>query len=233
MAGPAAILREIHRLKKNARELKERGEQGPRMLEGRKNKLARQEDVYKQAEDAVKKMKADIHNKETELKGTDDQIKKYERQSNDIMSKKQFEALKLEIQHARDKIDKLSDVILEEMGRVEEEAAKLPDIKKLVDDAKKEVETFQRDFEKRMADLADQREKVLEELKQVEATLPNDIRPQYDKIVSVSDDEAFSSVEKETCMACYTHITPQQQNELLRDRFVLCKSCHRMLYLPQ
>ena len=42
MPGPATVLREIHRLRRHAKELQDRIEQGPRMLKHQQAKAARQ-----------------------------------------------------------------------------------------------------------------------------------------------------------------------------------------------
>jgi predicted nucleic acid-binding Zn-ribbon protein len=43
----------------------------------------------------------------------------------------------------------------------------------------------------------------------------------------------MTAVEGQSCAACYTEITAQQYNELKQELFVLCKSCGRILYLPE
>jgi predicted nucleic acid-binding Zn-ribbon protein len=81
--------------------------------------------------------------------------------------------------------------------------------------------------------LTEQFDKALAELKDVEASLPAEIRPQYERLVATRGEDGMAAVMNRTCVACYTEITAQMYNDLLAARFVLCKSCGRLLYLPE
>lgn len=233
MAAPGGILREIHRLRKKAKELGSRVDQGPKQLQNQKDKVARQEQLLKQAQDELKQAKVKSHEKEGSLKIIDDQIKKYERQLNDIMSKKEYDALKHELAHAREQMGKLEDEIFSTLTDIEERAAKIPELEKNLKESRTQAEQFSRDYESRMADLASQHKEVLAKLAEVEATLPDDNKVQYDRLIRIMGPDALAAVEGRTCAACYTEITPQNHNDLSRSLFVLCKSCGRMLYLPE
>ena len=74
------------------------------------------------------------------------------------------------------------------------------------------------------------RSKATDELKRVEATLPDDVRVQYDRLVTSKEEGSIAAVEGQTCTACYTDVTAQMANDLRRGDFVLCKSCGRILY---
>ena len=88
------------------------------------------------AQDELKKLKVDIHDKEVSLKATHAQIAKYEKQMETAADKKQFDAFKHEIGTARQKAQSLEDEILEGMSDVEERTAKLPDHEKAAAKAK-------------------------------------------------------------------------------------------------
>src|SRR5438132_12063699 len=97
MAGPATILRDIHRLRRHARDLRAEIERGPRLLKGQQTKVARQEDVVREAQERLKRLKVTCHDKEVQLKQTLQQISKHEKQLNEATSKKEYDALKSEI----------------------------------------------------------------------------------------------------------------------------------------
>src|SRR5947208_3475117 len=75
--------------------------------------------------------------------------------------------------------------------------------------------------------------KVQKQLAELEATLADDIKPAYDRLIASKGEDAMSAVENKTCIACYTGITAQNYNDLVQGRFLLCKSCGRILYLPE
>jgi predicted nucleic acid-binding Zn-ribbon protein len=233
MSGPGAILREIHRLRRNAKDLKGKIDQGPRQLKTQEDKVARQEQILKQAQEDLKHLKVATHQKEVSLKSADEQIKKYTKQLSDIMSKKEYDALKNELSHARAKGSKLEDEILEALGQIEEQTAQIPVLETNSKETRSQAEQFNRAYQARQADLAKQLQDVVAKLAEVEATLPEDIKPQYDRLTALKGEDALALVENRTCTACYTEITPQSYNDLIRALFVLCKSCGRMLYLSE
>src|SRR5262245_49470373 len=172
MPGPGAIVRDIHRLRRNIKDLTTRIDQGPKQLQAQRNKVARQEEILKKAQDELKHLKVKTHDRELSLKITTDQKAKYERQLNDIMSKKEYDALKHELATTREQFSRLEDEILASMMETEERQAKLPELEKALAQARADAAQFERDYQARMADLARQRDEVLRELSQVEATLP-------------------------------------------------------------
>ena len=99
--------------------------------------------------------------------------------------------------------------------------------------AKQECTEFEQSVGERQANLKDQLTKALAELKDVEVHLPGDIRPQDERLVAARGEEAMAAAVNRSCVACYTEITAQMFNDLLAGRFILCKNCGRLLYLPE
>jgi len=233
MPSPGAIVRDIHRLRRSVRDLTTRIDHGPKQLQAQHNKVLRQEEILKKAQDELKHLKVKTHDRELSLKITNDQKTKYERQLNDIMSKKEYDALKHELATTREQFARLEDEILAGMMEIEERQAKLPELEKGLAQTRADAAQFERDYQARMADLAGQRDRAAKELAQVEATLPDDIKPQYDRLIGSKAEDAMSAVEGKTCLACYTEITTQNHHDLLQGVLILCKSCGRILYLAE
>src|SRR5207253_3106875 len=110
------------------------------------------------------------------------------------------------------------------MMEIEERQAKLPEMERALAQAREEAALFERDYQARMNDLAAQRDRLRNELKDVEATLPEDLKPAYDRLIGVKAEDAMSGVHGKTCAACYTEITTQNYHELVQGYFILCKS---------
>src|SRR5690349_16304242 len=112
MPTPAETLREIHRLRRHARELQTRIDDLPRRLKILQERVAHQEEQSRQAQDAVKKLRLRVKDEEGTLKATTEQVEKYARQQGTIMSKKEYDALQHEMSHGREKAGQLEDQIL-------------------------------------------------------------------------------------------------------------------------
>jgi len=233
MAGPAAIMREVHRLRRHAKDLENEIERSPQLLKSQQAKVTRQEDAVREAHETLKRLKVTSHEKEVLLKSTLGLIAKHEKQLNEAGSKKEYDALKTEITADKDKCRQLEDEILDCLAEIEDRTAQLPDLEKGVGQAKEELREFEKNSESRVAGLREQLNLVGQSIQEVEATLPDDIRLQIDRLVTSRGEDAMAVVQNRTCMACYTEITAQALNNLNMGQFTLCKNCGRALYLPE
>jgi predicted nucleic acid-binding Zn-ribbon protein len=230
----ATVFRELHRLRRHAKELQDQIERGPRLLQAHEAKITRQQETVQEAQDALKRLKLANHEKETSLKSTHAQIAKYEKQRNEATTRKEYDTLQVEIGSAKQACAKIEDEILEGMGRIEEQAAKVPEAEKAVQQARKEHAEFERKTRERLESQRQQLEQVGEQIKAVEASLPADVRPVYERLVHARGEDALAAAQGgHTCSACYTEMTAQMHNDLLSGRLVLCKACGRILYLPE
>jgi predicted nucleic acid-binding Zn-ribbon protein len=233
MSGPADIFRELHRLRRHARDLHDQIERGPRTIKLHLAKIARQEEALHEANEAVKKLKVANHQKEVTLKEKQQLIAKYEEQRNRATTRKEYDTLQAEIASAREGCRRIEDEILDGMVKVEEKATEIPVAEQAVLRAKEENAEFERATQERLAAQADELRRAEQQIKDVEAGLPPEVRPAYDRQVAARNEDALAAVQGRTCAACYTEITAQMYNDLLVGRLVLCKSCGRILYLPE
>jgi predicted nucleic acid-binding Zn-ribbon protein len=238
MSAPVAILREIHRLRRHAKALQERIEHGPRQLRAQQAAFARQEEELRQTQEGLKGLKMTTHQREGALKDKQQQLKKYQLQRQQAVStKKEYDALTVEIDNANREIQRLEDEILDMMADAEERAAKLPLQEKALQQAKADLQRFEQENAARTTALAEERQKTLRHLGEAEtqlsAALPEEQREKYVRISKAKGEDALSAVEGRTCTACYTEVTAQQYNDLVQGAFMMCTSCGRILYLPE
>jgi predicted nucleic acid-binding Zn-ribbon protein len=231
MSVPGFILRELHRLRKHIKDLEAKMEQGPRAQRAHQSKIAVAEENLKKTQEATRHLKVQIHDKETSIKGSQHNIAKLEK--TEISNKKEYDALRAEIAQANQHIRALEDEVLDLMADLEEKTKQLPELEKGVQKAKADADQFAKDHESRLGRFAEDRLAALAKLEEVEKTLPEDLLPNYQRLVAARGEDALSPVEGRTCIACYTEITAQMANELNQGMFVYCKNCGRMLYMAQ
>jgi predicted nucleic acid-binding Zn-ribbon protein len=229
----ATLFRELHRLRRHTRDLQDQIERGPRVLQAHQTKITRQQEALHDAQEALKHLKVVSHQKEGSLKEKHLQIAKYEEQRNKATTRKEYDTLQAEIAAAKNSGSKIEDEILEAMGQVEEQAARIPVAEKEVQRAREEYAEFESKTQERLKSQRELLAQTQEQIKTIEASLPAEVRPVYERLVSARGEEALATVEGRTCNACYTEITAQMHNDLLAGRLVLCKSCGRLLYLPE
>jgi predicted nucleic acid-binding Zn-ribbon protein len=233
MPGPAAIVKESHRLRRHIKDLDAKIEQAPRQLQIQQAKLARQEDVLKQAHANLKQIALEIRDKEGSIKATEQQISRYEKQLNEAANKKEYDALKSEIAQEKEHVSKLEDEVLAAITLTEEKSAQLPEVEKTTQQARADFAQFENDFKERLERFAREKERARSELQTVEATLPDDVRVTYDRLIAAKGTDALAGVTGRTCSECYVEITAQMASELKRELFLLCKNCGRILYVEK
>lgn len=233
MASTAEIMRELHRHRKHASDLSTELDRGPRTLRAHETRVAKQEELLREAQETLKHLKVSIHDKEISLKMKQQEIAKHQKQLNEAGGKKAYDALQLEIANEKKACRKLEDEVLEAMEEVEIRTGKLPELEKEIQRSKQETVKLIDDIQTRRNILTDRLNEMHKKLAEVEASLPEDIRIQYERLVSSRGAEALSLIQGRTCTACYTEITAQNYNDLLQGKFLLCKSCGRILYLPE
>jgi uncharacterized protein len=233
MAMAAAILRELHRLRRHHRDLQAEIDRGPKVLQTQRSRVTRQEDQLKEGHDAVKRLKVTTHEKELELKAKMQQIDKHSLQLNQAGSRKEYEALQHEIAADKKAVSDLEDAILLTMTQTDEWMSKLPELEQNVKRAREELAAFEKGHEARQVELRERLGQTQTELTRIEAELPEDIAPQYRRLLAAKGEDALSAVQKRICTACYTEITAQNHHELVIGQFVVCKNCGRILYLPE
>jgi uncharacterized protein len=227
------IMRELHRLRKHAHELRQQIERAPRTIEVQRAKVTREERSLKAAKDALQNVKKSNMDKELTLKSTHVEMVKKKAYLNAAADTKAYKALDTEIKNASALCAKLEEEILAGMAAVEEQTAKLPELEKTVAKAKEDFATFERTAGERVAAQRQLLEQAQAKLKEVEATIPESVRPTYTKLTAAHDDDGMAAVQGKTCVGCATEMTSQMQNDLLSGRLVLCKSCGRILYLTE
>lgn len=233
MAGSAAIFRELHRLRRHARDLQELVDRGPRAMEAQKERVTRLEDGLREAQETVKRLKIRTHEEEVTLKSKMEQIEKHQRQLNESGSKKEYDALKGEVDAERKASQKLEDEILDAMGQTEDQAARLPELERAIEQARQDSFRAIEEIQARRHQAIEGLAEVHKQIHEQEAGLPADVKVHYDRLVAAQGEDALAALQGRTCVACYTEITAQMYNELLTGQFVPCRNCGRILYLPE
>jgi predicted nucleic acid-binding Zn-ribbon protein len=230
MPTPVEIVRELSRLHRHAGELEEAKEHGPKLLKAQQGKLTRHENAVREAQENLKKLKVNIHEKEVSLKAMHQAVAKHEKQLDEAGGKKEYDALQTEIAAEKQKCAALEDEILAGLGEVDEKTAQIPQLEKSLAQVKVETANFDRDERERQDRVAKELETARGQLAEAEKQLPAENKSVYDRLVAAHGADAIAAIRDNTCSHCYNSITVQQQRELHAGRFSLCKSCGRIVY---
>ena len=75
--------------------------------------------------------------------------------------------------------------------------------------------------------------RVRAELEAVEKELAADVREKYERVVKHKGADGMAPVEGQSCGGCFQQITGNMLSDLMLGRVVMCRSCGRLLYVPE
>lgn len=170
-------------------------------------------------------LEAELKENQAILDAADARIKR-------IKTNKEFLALQREIDLAKKRKADIEEQILSIMDKIEKKSA--------------ERERIRASFETDKDILEERKEKVLGQMKELEAVLTEyqgkdkslrkivepSLLSKYDRIKQGKKGLAVVECHDGVCRGCHMHIQPQLYNELVRgDRLIICPSCQRMLFV--
>lgn len=233
MSVTAVTLRELHRIHGQLAELRGRRERGPKQIQAHEASVAHLKAELEKARQNVKQTRVMVDKKQLDLKAAEQRVVDWRIKLNTCQSNKEYQALQEQIAAAEMAGSVLSDEILEGMERIDA-------LEQSVVAAQEHVATGEKE-------LAKVREKIVQaagliqgditrlegELAALESELPTDFRSDYNRVVQGKGAAGLAPVEDGVCGGCGKQITLNMQNELLLSKPVFCRSCGRLLYVPE
>jgi len=226
-------LRELHRIHQQLRDLRERLDRGPKQIAARASNVTRLEEELAKAQDEAKAARVASDQKQLLLKSGESKIGELHVKLNGASSNREYQALKDQIAADEMANSVLADEILEMLERIDELDSAIAAARGKLEQAKQELEICRAQVRDQEESLKADVTRLEGELVEAEKSLPPDVLDSYRRIVAGKGAEAMAQVEGETCGGCYQHLTPNSMSSLLMDHVVFCKSCGRLLYLPE
>jgi predicted nucleic acid-binding Zn-ribbon protein len=193
-------------------------------LEGLKTRIAHLEQDLADAEQVIANYKA--AKKEAEA-----QVKKYEKQQDNVKNNREFDALSKEIEMA-----KLESQLNEKRAKdyVETVSAKqtaLEEAQKNIKDKEKFLKTKKSELENVISETEAEEFELNEQAKEARVTIDERLLMGYDKIRrNYKNGLAVVTVQRDACGGCFNRIPPQRQIEIRQHRkVILCEHCGRIL----
>jgi predicted nucleic acid-binding Zn-ribbon protein len=127
----------------------------------------------------------------------------------------------------------LADEILEALEKVDRFKQTIAEADRQVSKAKEEQVKLQQTVQSQEESLRADVRRLEEELRVAEASLPQELRDAYIRVVKAKGEDAMAQVEGESCGGCHQQLTPNIMSLLLGANVVFCRTCGRLLYLPE
>jgi len=226
-------LRTLHRIHRQLADLQDRLQRGPKQIRVAEANVKKCEGELAAAKDAYKQAKMGSDDKQLQLRQREAKLKDFEAKLFAAQSNREYQLLKDQIAADKQANSVLADEILEALDKLDGLQAAIKtaegNLGKIKDEhgkARQRVEQQQQGLETELA-------RVTGELRAAEDLLDGDFKPNYERLSRSMGAEALAPVEGECCGGCSQTLTPQTINALRLDKPVFCKSCGRLLYIPE
>jgi hypothetical protein len=148
-------------------------------------------------------------------------------------SNKEYQLLKDQIAADKQANSVLADEILESLDRLDQLQGAIKTAEENLHKQREELARVKKRVEEQQQGLESELARVTAELAQAEQQVPEDFKSDYMRLAKARGADALAPVEGESCAGCFQTLTAQVQDLLRRDKPVFCKSCGRLLYLPE
>jgi uncharacterized protein len=233
MSVTAAALRELHQIHQRLADLRDRLERGPKQVRAREANVAQLEAKLTEARDRAKQMQMAIDRKQLDLKSGEQKVVDLRVKLNGANSNREYQAFLEQIAAAEMAGSVLSDEILEGMEKVDQLGLATKEAEKNLGSGKQEMEKARQIVDSSAATIRSDINRLEAELLQAESALPADLKADYQRVVRSKGADSLSAAEDGVCIGCGQQITLNMQNELKLSKLVFCRSCGRLLYLPE
>lgn len=216
---------EMFKAEEGLREIPKGVEEIESIIRARKSSLDAIDEEIAAYEERKAPLEAELNENQTILDATDARIKR-------IKTNKEYLALQREMDLAKKRKADIEEQLLSIMDKIE---------KKNVD-----KERIQKSFESDRVILDDKKEKLLAQIRELEAVLDGykgqdellrkgvdpSLLSKYDRIKHSKKGLAVVECVDGVCMGCHMHVPPQLFNDLVRaDKLITCPTCQRIIYV--
>ncbi len=228
-----SVLRTMHRLHRQLSDLRERLDRGPKQIRAAEANIQHCDELLSQAKAEAKTLRMAADQKQLQLKSHEDKVQDLRRKLNAASSNREYQALLEQIAADEMANSVLADEILEALEKMDAFQKNITEAESAAAAAKQKAEQIREEVARQTPSLTADAARIEAELQQSEATLPNEVREVYSRIVRQRGEDALALVENQYCGGCNQQIQLNMLNKIMLGQPVFCKTCGRLLYLPE
>jgi predicted nucleic acid-binding Zn-ribbon protein len=185
------------------------------------------------AADDVKKARLVADQKQLQLKSAEAKIADLEAKLNACKTNREYQTLRDQIAADRMATKVLEDEIIEALERIDAVKPAVPAAETEITAAKKLLADAEAKVKAESGRLEAEVTRIRADLQAAEKDLVDDVRERYDRVVKQKGADGMSPVDGQTCGGCYQQLTGNMLSDVMLGRIITCRSCGRMLYLPE
>ncbi|MEK6269968.1 MAG: hypothetical protein N2B57_04345 [Planctomycetales bacterium] len=224
------IMASLHQILKSITEKREKLERGPIRVAAHQ---ARVDDATSKLDATREQLTAArmlVDSKQLQLKTSEAKILDLQTKLNTCSNNREYQALLEQIAADQMAESVLEDEILECMENVDSLGQNVNDATSVVEDSKQQMKAESSRVDEEEGVLKSEIAQLTSDLSETENGLPEEIKPDYLRIVKTRKDDSLASVLDGICEGCFQQITPNMVAQLALKESVICTACGRLLY---
>jgi uncharacterized protein len=229
----ASVLRLLHRLQRQHTDLRERLDRGPRQTRASEANAKNREEILAKTKAEAKALRMAADQKQLQLKSGEDKVKDLRRKLNAAASNREYQALLEQIAADEMTNSVLADEILEAMEKSDDFHKNIVEAEAVLKAAQQKAAEVRTEVAKEEPALKAEIARVEAELRAAEEHLPDDARALYTRIVRQKGEDALAVVENQCCAGCNQQVPLNLCSKIMLGQPVACRTCGRLLYLPE
>jgi len=226
-------LRTLHRIHRQLADLKDRFQRGPNQVRASEASVALREGQLAQARADAKTARAAADAKQLQLKAGEQKIEDLKRKRNAAETNREYQVLNDQIAAHEMTNSVLTDEILEGLERIDALQEKITRAGEVLAKARQKAEQIGSEVAEQQPLIQGDLSRLEAELKECEAALPPTVRELYQRVVRQREQDALAAVENEYCSGCHQHVPVNVCAEIMLSHPMFCKTCGRLLYMPE
>lgn len=184
-------------------------------------------------EDDIERTERQRRSLERELDSSQAQLARTQTKLREVKTNKEYSAVLVEIDTAKQHIAALEDQILELMEAVEIQRQKHRQQEQQVQVAERQLAQQTTRIQQEQVVLAKQVTAEEEERQHIVAEVARDLYTRYQQLSSMRDRQAVVFVQEGACGGCHLKVQPQLVSEVRQqDKLITCPHCQRILLWP-
>ena len=231
-AVASGTLRTLHRMHRQLADLTEQLAAGPRTVAVRTKNVQTAEAKRTAAQEDVKRARMVADQKQLQLKSAEAKILDLEAKLNACKTNREYQTLGDQIAADRMATKVLEDEILEALEKIDGLKPAVPAAEAEIEIAKKLLAEAQTKVQAETGRLEVEVARISGDLRTAEQELAHDVREKYDRVVKQKGADGMSAIVAESCGGCFQQLTGNMVSDLLLGRVIACRSCGRLLYMP-
>lgn len=228
-----SVLRTLHRLHRQLTDLKSRLDRGPKQIGAAEANQKHREELLTKTKAEAKALRMAADAKQLQLKSGEDKVRELRNKLNAASSNREYQLLREQIAADEMANSVMADEILEALEKVDAFQQNIVAAENEAAAAKQRVAQVRSEVAQQEPVLQADFARLNAELKETEATLPDDVREMYQRVVRGKGEDALAMVENQFCGGCNQQIQLNMLNQVMLGQPVFCKTCGRLLYLPE